>query len=57
MRWNCTMVKPRPLLAANISLMTIRMMPIDSACRTPVTICGLAERSTRWRSRAAPVMR
>ena len=30
------MVKPRPSLAAFISLITIRMMPIDSACRAPV---------------------
>ena len=55
LRWNCTMVKPSPLLAANISLMTIRMMPMDSACRSPAKICGLAERSTTCRSRAAPV--
>ena len=31
LRWNWTMAKPRPLLAANISLITIRMMPIDRA--------------------------
>jgi hypothetical protein len=55
-RWNWTMVKPRPLEAANISLITIRMMPIESAWRIPATICGLAERSTRCRSRAGPRM-
>jgi hypothetical protein len=38
----------------NISLITIRMMPIDSAWRIPVTICGLADRSTRCHSRAGP---
>ena len=46
-RWNWTMVKPSPLLAANISLITIRMIPIDSACRIPAMICGLAAGSTR----------
>jgi hypothetical protein len=35
LRWNCTMVKPRPLLAANISLITIRMIAMDRACRSP----------------------
>ena len=25
LRWNCTMVKPRPFVAANISLMTMRI--------------------------------
>jgi hypothetical protein len=55
-RWNWMMVNPRPLEAANISLMTMRMMPIDRAWRIPVTICGLAARSTRWRSRATPAM-
>jgi hypothetical protein len=40
-------VKPRPLEAANISLITIRMMPIDSAWRIPVT-------RTRSSSAAAP---
>ena len=29
-RWNCSVVKPMPLVAANISLMTMRMMPIES---------------------------
>src|SRR5690606_6218469 len=53
-RWNWMTVKPRPLLAANISLITIRMMPIDNACRAPVMICGLAERTTRCHSRAMP---
>ena len=56
LRWNCTSAKPSPLLAANISLITIRMIPMDSACRIPVTICGLAERSTRCHSRAGPPM-
>ena len=46
-RWNWMMVNPRPLEAANISLITMRMMPIDRAWRIPVTICGLAARSTR----------
>ncbi len=53
-RWNCTTVKPRPLLAANISLITMRMMPTDSAWRRPAKICGLADGSTTSRSRAAP---
>ena len=56
LRWNCTMVKPSPLLAANISLITIRMIAIDSAWRRPATICGPAAGSTRWRSRASPVI-
>src|SRR5690606_24459826 len=53
-RWNWTTAKPRPLLAANISLMTIRMTPIDSACRSPAKICGDADGRTRWRRRAGP---
>ncbi len=50
-------MKPRPLCAANISLMTMRMTPIDNACRAPVTICGLAERRTKYHSRRQPRMR
>src|SRR5690606_14571288 len=50
LRWNCTTVNPIPSLAAHISLMTVRMIPIGSACRAPVMICGLAPRSSRWRS-------
>jgi len=50
-RWNWMMVKPTPLLAANISLITMRMIPMDSACRAPAVICGLAPRSIRWTSR------
>ncbi len=47
-------MKPSPLLAANISLITIRMIPIDSAWLMPVMICGLAAGSTRTRILAGP---
>ena len=53
-RWKSTIAKPRPLELANISLITMRMIAIDSAWRIPVTICGLAARSTSTRSRVRP---
>jgi hypothetical protein len=31
LRWNWTIVKPSPLFAANISEITMRMMPMESA--------------------------
>ena len=56
LRWNWMIAKPSPLKLPNSSLMTIRMIEIDSAWRMPATICGLAEGSTRWRSLAAPLI-
>ena len=51
-----TTAKPSPLVAANSSLITMRMIATESPCRRPAKICGLALGSTRWRSRAEPVM-